>query len=309
MSLCYRSFSCNQFDDDSSERLAALIQAVQTPAVRLDFRENQLCDTNMQQITKALQGNDAIVGLRLEGNEDVTLKQHKQIEFYLRRNSKKQQRGDVLVRINQIQHSALNVQVCHFDHVDLSIADADLIQIALRETRSVTDLRFMSNALPAEGAKRIFMGLHANVSVHKLAVVDNSIGDVGMRALGALLRSNKTLQCVMISNSIHLTIVNGLLQPITSRTASFLHHTFANYAATKSLSLANCGLSDRDVGVIVSGIAWSAQIQELDLKNNAFGDATAHVFAHMLHRCRLFCRLDLVREKTHCISNTHHHPD
>lgn len=292
--------SCNQFDEDSSERLTALIQAVQTPAVRLDFRKNQLCDVNMQQIASALESNTAIVGLRLEGNEgdeDATLKQHKQIEFYLRRNSKKQQRSETLIRINQIQHSALEVQVCHFDHVDLSIADADLIRTALCETRSVVELRLMSNALPAEGAKRIFSGLHASVSVRKLAVADNNIGDVGMRALSALLRENKVLQCVTISNSIHLTLANGLLQPITRRTTSLLHHTLANYATIRSLSLANCGLSDRDIGVIVSGIAWSAQIQELDLKNNAFGDATAHVFVHMLHRCRLFCRLDLVRER------------
>ncbi|GAB9464716.1 hypothetical protein Gpo141_00002142 [Globisporangium polare] len=290
------NLSCNQFDEDSSERLTALIQAVQTPAVRLDFRKNQLCDVNMQQIASALESNTAIVGLRLEGNEgdeDATLKQHKQIEFYLRRNSKKQQRSETLIRINQIQHSALEVQVCHFDHVDLSIADADLIRTALCETRSVVELRLMSNALPAEGAKRIFSGLHASVSVRKLAVADNNIGDVGMRALSALLRENKVLQCVTISNSIHLTLANGLLQPITRRTASLLHHTLANYATIRSLSLANCGLSDRDIGVIVSGIAWSAQIQELDLKNNAFGDATAHVFVHMLHRCRLFCRLDL----------------
>lgn len=292
------SLSCNQFDEESAERLTALIQAVQTPAMRMDFRKNQLSNSNIQQIAVALQANDAIVGLQLDGNEDdedATLKQHKQIAFYLRRNTKKQQRSAVLNRIHRIQHSALDVQVCHFDHVDLSIADADLIRIALHDARSVTDLRLMSNALPAEGAKRIFSGLNMNFSVRKLAVVDNSIGDVGMRVLAGLLRANKTLQSVTISNSNHLTVANGLLQPITTRTASFLHHTFANYATIRSLSLANCGLSDRDIGVIVSGIAWSAQIQELDLKNNAFGDATGHVFAHMLHRCRLFRRLDLVR--------------
>lgn len=285
-----------------------LLHAAQTPGLRLDLRRNRLSDTNIRDIADTLTSNDCIVGLRLDGNQDdgdATILQHKKIEFHLRKNSKQQQRMHAVHRIQQIHHSALEVQTCHFDHVSLSIADAELLKLALRDNRSVTDLRFMSNALPAEGTKRILHGLHANVSVRKLAIIDNNVGSVGMHALSVLLRQQQqkeskkkptsALRSLTISNSIHLTLENGLLEPITRRTASALHFSFANYAAITSLSLANCGLTDRDIGVIVSGIAWGAQLEELDLRNNGFGDHCVHVFVCMLHRCRLFHRLDLVR--------------
>lgn len=310
------SLASNQLDGTSVDQLAAVIQAAQTPHMRFDLRKNRLGGRDIRRLADALQTNTAIERLQLDDNQDssntddddndaetgddATLKQLKKIEFYLRRNGQRLQRSETLQRIEQIESSSLQVQTCCFDNVDLSIADAELLGRALRVSRSVVSLRLASNALPAEGAKRIFHGLETNTSVRSLTIVDNNIGDVGMRALVALLQSQATavspaLQSVHISNSIHLTTANGLLQPITRRTASLLHYALAHHATIQRLSLANCALSDCDIGVVVSGIAWSARIQSLDLRNNGFGDATAHVFAHMLRRCRLFSRLDLVR--------------
>uniref|UniRef100_K3X5N3 Uncharacterized protein n=1 Tax=Globisporangium ultimum (strain ATCC 200006 / CBS 805.95 / DAOM BR144) TaxID=431595 RepID=K3X5N3_GLOUD len=321
------NLSGNQLDEDSSTLLTELVQAVAIPGVRFDLRKNRLSDANIHELAAALMANRNIVGLRLEGNQqdeddDTTLRQHKKIEFYLRDNRKQLQRKHTVEKIQQIQHSALAVECCHFDGVALSITDAELLKVALSQTRSVTDLRFASNALPAEGTKRILQGLHTNTSVRKLAIIDNNIGTIGMHALSVLLRcheqrqtqhvqckkksakkittiakptmpSQSALQSVTVSNSIHLTLENGLLEPITRRTASALHYSLAHHAAITSLCLANCGLTDHDIGAIVSGIARHAQLEELDVRNNAFGDHSVHVFARMLRRCSRFYRLDL----------------
>ncbi|TYZ59551.1 hypothetical protein PybrP1_009584 [[Pythium] brassicae (nom. inval.)] len=315
------NLSSNQLDEDSATCLAALLRTAQSTVssgVRLDLRNNQLAAVaaSAELLADALQANSAVVQLKLSGNQegfdddgdeaDTLLKHHKRVEFYLRRNAHEQQRRVTLARVVDVRHSALHVQRCHFDHVDLSIADAQLLADALRVSRSVTELRLRSNALPAEGARRILLALCTNTSVRALAVVDNSIGDVGMRALAVLLRHQSTitttggrggerhpLRAVAISNSLHLTVADGLLQLLSLRTASLLHHALASYATLRSLSLANCALSDRDVGIVVSGVAWRACVQELDVRGNCFGDASAHVFAHLLRRCRLFSLLDV----------------
>ncbi|KAF1318163.1 Dimethyltransferase, partial [Globisporangium splendens] len=324
------NLSGNQLDENSLTLLTELVQAVAIPGVRFDLRKNKLSDANIRELATALTTNRNIVGLRLEGNQqegddDAMLRQHKKIEFYLRENCKELQRKHTVERIQQIRHSALAVESCHFDAVTLSIADAELLKVALSQNRSVTDLRFTSNALPAEGTKRILQGLQTNTSVRKLVIIDNNIGTIGMHALSVLLRcheqrrtqhekrkkntkematitkaitpSQSALQSVTISNSIHLTLENGLLKPITRRAATALHYSLAHHAVIKSLCLANCGLTDHDIGVIVSGIAWRAQLEELDVRNNAFGDHCVHVFTRMLHRCSRFCRLDLKHER------------
>lgn len=326
--VCGFSLSNNQLDEGSATTLATLVRTAQPTAlsgVRLDLRNNPIATASSTKLlADAAQANSAVVQLQLSGNQevsnpdpdpddgdgteaDVLLKHHKRLEFYLRRNGRDQQRRVTLARVEDIRLSALHVQRCHFDHVDLSIADAQVLADALRTSRSITELRLRSNALPAEGARRILVGLCTNTSVRALAVVDNSIGDVGMRALATLLRHQSVtstthgrvrerhpLRAVTISNSLHLTLADGLLQPLSLRTASRLHHALASYATLRRLSLANCALSDRDIGIVVSGVAWRARVQELDVRGNRFGDASAHVFVHLLRRCRLFALLDVV---------------
>lgn len=220
-----------------------------------------------------------------------------QIEFHLRRNNQQHQRRQWLHRVELVRISALEVEKCHFDHVPMTIADADLLCVALRLNQSVTELRLRDNALPAEAAKRVLHALERNQSITALSLIDNNIGDIGMKALGDLMHHKTALRSLVVSNSVHAREdpTDALsLGSISPRTASRLHYAFANVGLVTSLTLANCGLNDRDIGVIVSGIAWSCQMEELILGNNAFGDNSISVIARMVKRSQHLRHLDVV---------------
>lgn len=231
-------------------------------------------------------------------NAPSTVSLFSQIEFYLRRNNQYHQRRQWLHRIELVRISALEVEKCHFDHVPMTIADADLLCAALQSNQSVTELRLRDNALPLEGTRRVLRALEDNQSIISLALMDNNIGDIGMRALGDLMHHKTMLRSLIVSNSVHLLEDPAAaisLVRISPRTASRLHYAFANVGLITSLTLANCGLRDQDIGVIVSGIGWSCQMEELVLRNNEFSDDSLSVIARMVMRCQRLRHLDVVR--------------
>lgn len=320
--IAVHSFSANQIDDGGAEAIARLLQSVNTPGTSVDFRKNELTTSSLSCLADALKSSPMVTSLQLDKkklNDDdevatearlssstptttktlSTVALFSQIEFHLRRNNQQHQRRRWLHRVELVRISALEVEKCHIDHVPMTIADADLLCAALRSNQSVTDLRLRDNALSAEAAKRVLRSLESNQNITSLALMDNNIGDSGMKALGDLMHHKTALRSLVVSNSVHLredpTDALSLVH-VSPRTASRLHYAFANVGLVTSLTLANCGLSDRDIGVIVSGIAWSCQMEELVLRNNAFGDNSVSVIARMAMRCQRLRHLDVVRQ-------------
>ncbi|GMF54115.1 unnamed protein product [Phytophthora fragariaefolia] len=297
----------NQIDDEGAKALGAILQAAKARNTSFDFQGNELSIPGLQVLADAMKDScpTAVTAIRLANNQDddepEAILYRSRMEFYLRRNKAAIEREILHETITQIEMSSLELEVCHFKHVVLTIAEADSLGSALRNNHSITELRLEDNALPEEGARRILRALHTNRSVRTLSLVDNNIGDGGFRALSELLRVSTTaIRTLAVTNPIQLTPERGL-GIIAPRTCSALYHTFANYTALTSLTLANCGLDDLMASVLVSGIAWSGRMEVLDLQRNGFGNRCVHVFARMMQRCLKLSRLDLVRYVTFCL--------
>ncbi|KAG6621420.1 NLRC3 protein [Phytophthora cinnamomi] len=297
--LRYLNLAGNQIDDDGAEALGAMLQTAKARDMNFDLRGNELSTRGLQVLADAMKGScpTAVTAIQVENNQDDdepdALLYRSRVEFYLRRNKASIEREVLRETIVQIEMSSLQLEVCHFKHVVLTIAEADSLGAALRCNHSITELRLEDNALPEEGTRRILRALRTNRSVCKLALVDNNIGDGGFRALSDLLRVPTTaIRDVIVANPTQLTPETGL-ESIVPRTGSALHYTLANYALLTSLSLANCGLGDLTVSVLVSGIAWSGRIEALDLQRNSFGNRIVHALVRMVQRCLKLYRLDL----------------
>ncbi|GMF64799.1 unnamed protein product [Phytophthora lilii] len=291
----------NQIDDDGAQTLGSMLQVVKTRYFHLDLRKNKLSTQGLQVLADAMKDAcpTSVTAVQVEDNqgddEPAAMVYRSRMEFYMRRNKAAIGREILHETITQIGMSSLTLEVCHLKHVEITIAEADSLGAALRNNHSITELRLQDNALPEEGARRLLLALRNNRSVRRLALVDNNIGDGGFRALSELLRMPTTaLRDVTVSNPSQLTPRNGL-KAIKAPTLSALHYTFANYTLLTSLSLANCGLNDLAIGVLVSGIAWSGRIEALDLQRNGFGDRSVYVLDRMMQRCQQLYRLDLVR--------------
>ncbi|KAG7380961.1 hypothetical protein PHYBOEH_011240 [Phytophthora boehmeriae] len=289
----------NQIDDDGAEALGAMLQTAKARQMRFDLRGNDLSTHGMKVLADAMKKScpTAVTDVQLANNQDednpVAPVYRSRVEFYLRQHEAAIEREKLLETFALIDTSSLSVEVCHFTHVVLSIADATLLASALQRNRSITDLRLEDNALPEEGARRILRALHNNRSILTLSLIDNNIGDGGFRALNDLLRVATTaLSSVTVANPLHFTTDNGL-RLIAPSTGSALHYTLANYTLLTDLTLANCGLDDCMAGVLVSGIAWSGRLESLNLQRNSFGDRSVHIFVRMMHRCLKLHRLDL----------------
>ncbi|KAL4167364.1 hypothetical protein KRP22_012850 [Phytophthora ramorum] len=294
--LRHLSLADNQIDDDGAEALGAMLQAAKTRDLHVDLRGNDLSAEGLKVLAGAMK-DSSVAAVQVANNQDdddpTAMLYRTRMEFYLRRNRAAIEREVLREVIVQVKLSSLSLEVCHLKHIVLTIAEADSLGAALRSSHSVTELRLEDNALPEEGTRRILRGLRSNRSVRTLSLVDNNIGDGGFRALSELLRVPTTaLKTVDIANPTQLTPESGL-EGIKPRTGSALHYTLANYALLTSLSLANCGLDDVMVGVLVSGIAWSGRIEALDLQRNSFGNRSIHVHVRMLQRCLQLYRLDL----------------
>ncbi|KAF1774529.1 Leucine-rich repeat domain, L domain-like [Phytophthora cactorum] len=239
--LRHLSLAGNQIDDDGAGALGAMLQAAKTRNMHFDLRGNDLS-------TQGLQDDD-------EPEAEVA---RSRMEFYLRKNKAAIERETLRETIKKIELSSLELMVCHFKHIVLTIAEADSLGAALQNNHSVVELRLEDNALPEEGTRRILCALRTNRSVRTLSLVDNNIGDGGFRELSELLRVPATgLRSVTIANPTQLTPENGL-ELIVPRTSSALHYTLANYALLTSLSLANCGLDDLMVGVFLwNRLEWT----------------------------------------------------
>ncbi|KUF89825.1 NLRC3 protein [Phytophthora nicotianae] len=299
--LRHLSLAHNQIDDDGAEALGAMLQAANTRNMHFDLRGNDLSTHGLQILADAMKNScpASVTTVQVAGNQDDDEPEAEvyrtRMEFYLHKNMAAIERETLFESIKKIELSSLELVVCHFQHIVLTIAEADSLGAALRGNHSVMELRLEDNALPEEGTRRILRALRTNRSVRTLSLVDNNIGDGGFRELSELLRvPTTTLRAVTIANPTQLTPGNGL-EVIAPRTGSSLHYTFANYALLTSLSLANCGLDDLMVGVLVSGIAWSGRIEALDLQRNSFGDRSAYVLVQMMQRCVRLYRLDLLR--------------
>ncbi|ETP12430.1 hypothetical protein F441_12216 [Phytophthora nicotianae CJ01A1] len=297
--LRHLSLAHNQIDDDGAEALGAMLQAAKTRNMHFDLRGNDLSTHGLQILADAMKNScpASVTTVQVAGNQDDDEPEAEvyrtRMEFYLHKNKAAIERETLFESIKKIELSSLELVVCHFQHIVLTIAEADSLGAALRGNHSVMELRLEDNALPEEGTRRILSALRTNRSVRTLSLVDNNIGDGGFRELSELLRVPTTaLRAVTIANPTQLTPGNGL-EVIAPRTGSSLHYTFANYALLTSLSLANCGLDDLMVGVLVSGIAWSGRIEALDLQRNSFGDRSAYVLVQMMQRCVRLYRLDL----------------
>ncbi|KAJ8530416.1 hypothetical protein ON010_g14496 [Phytophthora cinnamomi] len=283
--LRYLNLAGNQIDDDGAEALGAMLQTAKARDMNFDLRGNELSTRGLQVLADAMKDScpTAVTAIQVENNQDDdepdALLYRSRVEFYLRRNKASIEREVLRETIVQIEMSSLQLEVCHFKHVVLTIAEADSLGAALRCNHSITELRLEDNALPEEGTRRILRALRTNRSVCKLALVDNNIGDGGFRALSDLLRVPTTaIRDVIVANPTQLTPEIGL-ESIVPRTGSALHYTLANYALLTSLSLANCGLGDLTVSVLVSGIAWSGRIEALDLQRNSFGNRIVHALS------------------------------
>ncbi|KAK1940515.1 Protein NLRC3 [Phytophthora citrophthora] len=295
--LCHLNLAHNQIDDDGAEALAAMLQAVKTQNMQFDLRKNQLSIKGLRILTDAMKAKTSVTAVNVEDNQDDDEPEaavlQTRMDFYLRRNKAAIERETLCTTIGKIAMSSLELMNCRFKHIVLTISEADSLAAALRNNQSIVDLRLEDNALPEEGVRRILYALKTNRSVRTLFLVDNNIGEGGFRALSELLRVSTTgLRTVTVVNPMYLTPETGL-EVMTRRTSSNLHYTLANYALLTSLSLANCGLDDQMVGVLVSGIAWSGRIEALDLQRNGFGNQSIHILVHMMQRCLRLYRLDL----------------
>ncbi|KAG7391400.1 hypothetical protein PHYPSEUDO_004935 [Phytophthora pseudosyringae] len=297
--LRHLSLARNQIDDDGAAALGAMLRTAKTRDMQFDLRGNELSTQGLQVLALAMTEAcpTAVTAVQVANNQDddepEALVYRTRIEFYLRRHKVAIEREELRETIKKIDRSSLELMVCHLKHVELTIAEADSLGAALRNNHSITELRLEDNALSEEGTRRIVRALRTNRSVRSLSLVDNNIGDGGFRALSDLLRVPTTaLRAVSIANPTQLTPESGL-EVIAPRTCSTLHYTLANYALLTSLSLANCGLDDLMVGVLVSGIAWGGRIEALDLQRNSFGDRSVFVLARMMQRCLRLRRLDL----------------
>ncbi|POM72252.1 Hypothetical protein PHPALM_11063, partial [Phytophthora palmivora] len=290
-----------QIDDGGAQALGAMLQSAKARNMNFDLRGNDLSTKGLQVLADAMKNASptAVTAVQVENNQDDDEPEAEMyrswMEFYTRRNKAVLERETLHETIRKIDQSSLALVVCHFKHVVLTISEADALGTALKNNYSVTDLRLEDNALPEEGTRRILKALRSNCSVRTLSLVDNNIGDGGFRALSELLRVPTTaLRTLIVANPTQLSLDNGL-QVIGPSTGSTLHYTFANYALLTSLSLANCGLDDIMVGVLVSGVAWSGRIEVLDLQRNSFGNRSVHVLVRMMERCLRLYRLDLLR--------------
>ncbi|KAG6973253.1 hypothetical protein JG688_00003619 [Phytophthora aleatoria] len=299
--LRHLSLAGNQIDDDGAGALGAMLQAAKTRNMHFDLRGNDLSTQGLQILADAMKNAcpTSVTAVEVANNQDDDEPEaevaRSRMEFYLRKNKAAIERETLRETIKKIELSSLELMVCHFKHIVLTIAEADSLGAALQNNHSVVELRLEDNALPEEGTRRILCALRTNRSVRTLSLVDNNIGDGGFRELSELLRVPATgLRSVTIANPTQLTPENGL-ELIVPRTSSALHYTLANYALLTSLSLANCGLDDLMAGVLVSGIAWSGRIEALDLQRNRFGDRSVYMLARMMQRCLRLYRLDLVR--------------
>ncbi|EEY70045.1 uncharacterized protein PITG_06605 [Phytophthora infestans T30-4] len=299
--LRHLSLAGNQIGDDGAEALGAMLQAATTQNMHFDLRGNNLSTQGLHILSDAMKNAcpTSVTTVQVADNQDDDEPEaemyRSRLDFYLRKNKAAIERETLRETIKKIELSSLELVACHFKHIVLTIAEADSLGAALQSNHSVVKLRLEDNALPEEGARRILRALRTNRSVRTLALVDNNIGDGGFRELSELLRvSTSGLRAVIIANPTQLTPKNGL-NVIGPRTGSDLHYTFAHYALLTSLSLANCGLDDLMVSVLVSGIAWGGRIEALDLQRNSFGDRSVHVLARMLQRCLCLYRLDLLR--------------
>ncbi|KAE9349317.1 hypothetical protein PF008_g6952 [Phytophthora fragariae] len=297
--LRYLNLADNQIDDDGAEALGAMLQTAKTRDMNFDLRGNELSTKGLRVLADAMKDScpTAVTAIQVANNQDddepEALLYRSRMEFYLRRNKAAIEREMLRETIMQVEMSSLEVEVCHLKHIVLTIAEADSLGVALRSNHSITDLRLEDNALPEEGTRRILRALCTNRSVRTLSIMDNNIGDGGFRALSDLLRMPTTaIRTVIVGNPTQLIPENGL-EAIASRTGSALHYTLANYALVTSLSLANCGLDDLMVSVLVSGIAWSGRVEALDLQRNSFGNRSVHVLVRMMQRCLRLYRLDL----------------
>lgn len=289
----------NQIDDDGAGALGKMLQAAKARGMSFDLRGNELSTLGLQMLADAMKNScpTAVTAIQVQNNQDDdepdALLYRSRMEFYLRRNKAAIEREVLRETVMWVEMSSLELEVCHLKHVVLTIAEADSLGAALRNNHSVTELRLEDNALPEEGTRRILRALRSNRSVRTLSLADNNIGDGGFRALSELLRVPTTaIRTVTVANPTQLT---PRLEAIAPRTGSALHYTLANYALLTALSLANCGLDDLMVGVLVSGIAWSGRIEALDLQRNSFGNRSVHVLVRMMQRCLRLYRLDLVR--------------
>ncbi|KAI9983372.1 hypothetical protein PInf_007392 [Phytophthora infestans] len=301
--LRHLSLAGNQIGDDGAEALGAMLQAATTQNMHFDLRGNNLSTQGLHILSDAMKNAcpTSVTTVQVADNQDDDEPEaemyRSRLDFYLRKNKAAIERETLRETIKKIELSSLELVACHFKHIVLTIAEADSLGAALQSNHSVVKLRLEDNALPEEGARRILRALRTNRSVRTLALVDNNIGDGGFRELSELLRvSTSGLRAVIIANPTQLTPKNGL-NVIGPRTGSDLHYTFAHYALLTSLSLANCGLDDLMVSVLVSGIAWGGRIEALDLQRNSFGDRSVHVLARMLQRCLCLYWLDLSGNK------------
>ncbi|KAL3658169.1 hypothetical protein V7S43_016799 [Phytophthora oleae] len=295
--LCHLNLAHNQIDDDGAGALAAMLQAVKTRNMQFDLRRNELSTQGLRVLTDAMKARTTVIAVQVGDSQDDDEPEaavlQTRMEFYLRRNKAGIERDMLCTTIKKIAVSSLELMVCHLKHIVLTISEANSLGAALRNNQSIVDLRLEDNALPEKGTRRILHALKANLSVRTLSLVDNNIGEGGFRALSELLRVPTTgLRAVTVANPTQLTPETGL-EVMLPRTSSNLHHTLANYALLTDLSLANCGLDDQLMGVLVSGIAWGGRIEALDLQRNGFGDRSIHILARMMQRCLRLYRLDL----------------
>ncbi|TMW62383.1 hypothetical protein Poli38472_009876 [Pythium oligandrum] len=293
-SIRHVSLKDNQIDDAAAETLTALAASLES----LDLRKNDLGVDGIKQLARAVQSNTQLQTLRLDGN--ATLLEDEadatavaiargQIAFCVQRNQRLALRRRVLDQFQAICMSSFSIEVCCFECVVLTLDDAQTLSQALGSNRSMLRLRLQDNALPHEGVRRVLSALESHPTLRAVEIVDNPIGDVGMAALGRLVQHNRVLERIDITNS-------SAVKPsqLKRSTASALHYAFARDGSSlESLSLVNCGLSDTDVGVVASGIAWACRMKRLSLRQNAFGDRVAFVLVRLLQRCSQLETLDI----------------
>ncbi|GLE05015.1 hypothetical protein PINS_up013999 [Pythium insidiosum] len=289
------SLSNNQLDDECAESLGALVAAAQpSNGATVDLRNNELSENALRQLARAAVTNRCLLSLRLEGNPEETSSAtlaRRQIDAALHRNERLRRHRTMLKMLPEIRESSLSVMSCKLEYVELTIADAQSLSVALRMNRSITELRLRDNVLPPEGARRILAALERHISLTSLALMDNNPGDIGLLAASRLVRQSATLQTLHIVNSRQIEA-----SPISRLTAAHWHHTMArDSTATRQLALVHCGLTDLDIGVIASGIASSCQAQYLSFRGNGITDRSVHVLVRVIGRCQHLRHLDIVR--------------
>ena len=106
----------------------------------------------------------------------------------------------------------------------------------------------------------------------------NEIGAEGLEALGQVLKQSTSLKKLTLSGnnfggSGSGEGVNSVVGPF----AAELHN-----AQIEELSLASCGIREKDAVLIANGLALNKKLQKFDFSNNRGGDAGAKAFGEML---------------------------